>query len=59
MWESALRQSLLMSKGRFSIFLNRPISLVAFILTLALLLSPTLSFIREKKEVLKVLEKEE
>ncbi|MBI3001343.1 MAG: tripartite tricarboxylate transporter permease [Deltaproteobacteria bacterium] len=59
MWESALRQSLLMSKGRFSIFLNRPISLVAFILTLALLLSPTLSFIREKKKVLKVLEKEE
>jgi putative tricarboxylic transport membrane protein len=59
MWESSLRQSLLMSKGKFSIFLNRPISLAAFVLTLALLVSPGLSFFRKKKEILKTLEKED
>jgi putative tricarboxylic transport membrane protein len=59
MWESSLRQSLIMSRGRFSIFLHRPIALVALILALALIVSPALSVFRKKKEILKTLEKED
>jgi len=59
MWESALRQSLLMSKGSAAIFVTRPIAAGAFIVTLALLFSPALSFLRKKRGLLKNLEKEE
>jgi putative tricarboxylic transport membrane protein len=40
MMEPALRRSLMMSNGRFSIFFNRPISLVLMIATGILLVSP-------------------
>ena len=53
MWESALRQSLLMSKGSFKLFLTRPISAVALLLAFALLLFPVLSFFWKKKRRLK------
>ena len=59
MWESSLRQSLLMFKGNFSFFLVRPIAMVSFIVALALLLSPALSFFRKKKELLRDLETED
>ncbi|OGP55216.1 MAG: transporter [Deltaproteobacteria bacterium RBG_13_52_11b] len=58
MWETSLRQSLLMSRGNFSIFLNRPISAAAFVLTFALLFSPGLSFFRKKRAALRDLERE-
>ena len=53
MWESSLRQSLLMSKGSFKLFLTRPISAVALILAFALLFYPLLSFLWKKKRGLK------
>jgi TctA family transporter len=37
MWVSSLRQSLLMAKGNFLLFLTRPISAVALILAFAFL----------------------
>jgi putative tricarboxylic transport membrane protein len=40
MMEKALRQSLIMSKGEFSIFLNRPISGVILVIALFLLVFP-------------------
>jgi putative tricarboxylic transport membrane protein len=40
MMEKALRQSLIMSKGEFSIFLNRPISGVILVIALFLLIFP-------------------
>jgi putative tricarboxylic transport membrane protein len=40
MFENALRQSLMMSKGSFSIFFTRPISLVFILLAAILLISP-------------------
>jgi putative tricarboxylic transport membrane protein len=59
LWEAALRQSLLMSKGHFSIFITRPISAGAFGLIFLLLILSGFSSIRKKREVLKTLEKEE
>jgi len=59
MWESSLRQSLIMSKGRLSIFWTRPIAGVALLLVIVLLLSPGLSFFRKKKEILQALDREE
>jgi putative tricarboxylic transport membrane protein len=53
MWESALRQSLLMSKGSFLLFLTRPISAVALILAFGLLFFPFFSFLWKKKKVRK------
>jgi putative tricarboxylic transport membrane protein len=41
MMELAVRQSLLLSKGSFTIFISRPISAVFFFLTLAFLLRMT------------------
>ena len=59
MWEGALRQSLLMGKGRFSIFFTRPISAVIILFCFLLLLSTAFSVFRRKQEVLRSLEKEE
>jgi len=59
MWEGALRQSLLMSKGRFSVFVTRPISGVIILFCFLLLISPAFSMFRRRQEVLKGLEKEE
>ena len=53
MWESSLRQSLLMSKGSFLLFLTRPISAVALVLAFALLFFPIFSFLWKKKRGLK------
>jgi putative tricarboxylic transport membrane protein len=42
MFETTLRQSLMMSKGDFSIFLTRPISLILVIVAFLVLISPLL-----------------
>ena len=52
--ETNFRQSLLMSGGSLSIFLYRPISAVALIITVVLLISTTFSYYRKSKE--KILE---
>ena len=46
--ENALRQSLLMSHGSFSIFFTRPIALVFMIMGIILFLLPMLPFIKRK-----------
>ena len=46
MLETALRQSLIKSKGTFSIFFTRPISAVCLILAIALLIMPMLPWFR-------------
>jgi putative tricarboxylic transport membrane protein len=46
--ENAMRQSLLMSDGSFTIFFTRPISLIFMIIGLALFLLPMLPFIKRK-----------
>jgi len=50
MLEKALRQSLLMSVGSGWIFVTRPISLVTLLISLALLASSVLSWIKKKQE---------
>jgi putative tricarboxylic transport membrane protein len=40
MMESSLRQALLISRGSFSIFFNRPVAAVLMILTVVFLISP-------------------
>jgi putative tricarboxylic transport membrane protein len=40
MFENTLRQSLMMSKGDFSIFLTRPISLAFVIVSFLMIISP-------------------
>jgi len=55
--EEALRQSLTLSSGTFTIFLARPISLGCLILAAVLLMSSALPFIRKKRK--KVLETDE
>lgn len=47
MIENAFRQALIMSNGSFSIFFNRPISLVLFIIAGILLLSPFIPGLRK------------
>ena len=54
--ETALRQSLLQSRGNFSIFFTRPISAVLFLIAVLLLLSPLIPRVRRK---LKTIAKEE
>jgi putative tricarboxylic transport membrane protein len=49
MMEQALRQSLLLSHGSFTIFFTRPISAVAMGLAVALILSYFLPFLRHKR----------
>ena len=46
MLETALRQSLIKSKGSFSIFFTRPISAVCLVLAIALLIMPMLPWFR-------------
>jgi putative tricarboxylic transport membrane protein len=46
--ENALRQSLLMSHGSFTIFFARPISLVFMTIGLALFVFPMLPFVKRK-----------
>ena len=49
MSETAFRQSLILSDGRFSIFVNRPISAVALLIACLLLVSTGFSFYRKTK----------
>jgi putative tricarboxylic transport membrane protein len=51
MLENALRQSLLMSQGRFSIFFNRPISLVLIVGALLLLIFPLIPGFKKRPKV--------
>jgi putative tricarboxylic transport membrane protein len=55
--ESALRQSLILSGGSFSIFLTRPISGVCLVLAAVLLVTSLLPFLRRRRE--KIIEKAE
>jgi putative tricarboxylic transport membrane protein len=48
--EENLRRSLLLSKGDFGIFVDRPISLALLLLTAALLISTMLPSLRKKRE---------
>jgi putative tricarboxylic transport membrane protein len=48
-FETAFRQSLIMSDGKFSIFLKRPISAVALAISALLLISSGLSYYRKAK----------
>jgi len=57
--EQALRQSLLLSGGSFSIFVTRPISAVTLAIALALLLSSIFPNFRKKRNKLAELEEEE
>ncbi len=55
--ETAFRQSLIISSGRLSIFLTKPISLIALLLTVALLASNGVSFFRKARgKVTQILE---
>ena len=54
MWESAFRQSLLMAKGSFMIFMTRPISAVALIIAFVILFYPLVSFFWKKKRLEKI-----
>jgi putative tricarboxylic transport membrane protein len=49
MIETSLRQSLLMSQGNLSIFLNRPFSLISLILVFFLLITPLFPWFRKKR----------
>lgn len=49
MFEVNLRRSLLMSQGSFSIFITRPISLVAIIISLLLVITSIFQFLRKMK----------
>jgi putative tricarboxylic transport membrane protein len=50
MLEKALRQSLLISRGSFMIFVNRPIAAVTLSLAFLLLLSNLLPFVRKRRK---------
>jgi putative tricarboxylic transport membrane protein len=58
MLEQALRQSLIMSRGSFLIFVSRPISSVALGVAFLLLLGNVVPFIRKRGQKLKELEEE-
>jgi putative tricarboxylic transport membrane protein len=49
MLEMALRQSLTMSDGQFSIFFTRPISALGIVVAILLVLSPLLPWIGKKR----------
>ena len=53
MLEQALRQSLMISRGSFLIFVNRPISAVALSIAVLLLLTNLIPFIRKRGQELK------
>ena len=48
LFENALRQSLLMSQGSFTIFFTRPISLTFMVLGIVLFILPMLPFLKRK-----------
>jgi putative tricarboxylic transport membrane protein len=48
--EKALRQSLLMSKGSFMIFISRPICAVTLGIAFLLILSNILPFIKKRRQ---------
>jgi len=50
MFESNLRQSLTLSRGSFSIFFNRPISAVAIVLAIILLVTSFIPYIAKARE---------
>jgi putative tricarboxylic transport membrane protein len=52
MLENNLRKSLILSQGDFSTFVTRPLSAIALLLALALLLSPLIPRLRGKREVI-------
>lgn len=47
MFEDALRQSLLISRGNFMVFFNRPLSLVFLVLGLGLLVTPLFPYLQK------------
>lgn len=49
MLETAFRQSLIMSNGKFSIFLERPISAVALVISALLFISSGFSYYQKAK----------
>lgn len=52
MMESSLRTSLEMSQGSFGIFLESPVAVVFLALTAVILIAPSFSFFRQKKQSL-------
>ncbi len=52
MLERSLRTSLEMSQGSFSIFLESPVAVVFLVLTAVVLIAPSFSFFRKKKQLL-------
>ena len=52
MMERSLRTSLEMSQGSFSIFLESPVAVVFLVLTAVVLIAPSFSFLRKKKQFL-------
>jgi putative tricarboxylic transport membrane protein len=52
MMESSLRTSLEMSQGSFGIFLESPVAVVFLVLTAVILIAPSFSFFRQKKQSL-------
>ncbi|NWF54288.1 MAG: tripartite tricarboxylate transporter permease [Syntrophaceae bacterium] len=54
MMETALRQSLIKSKGSFSIFFTRPISATCLIIAIALMIMPLLPSFRQRRPGLKL-----
>ena len=57
MLENNLRKSLILSRGDFTIFVERPISLACLVIAVAMLLTPLLPALRSKREAI-ALEKE-
>jgi putative tricarboxylic transport membrane protein len=55
--ENNLRKSLILSRGDFTIFVERPISLACLVIAVAMLLAPLLPILRSKREAI-ALEKE-
>ncbi len=56
MFENAFRQTLLLSRGSFSILFARPISAIFFIAALVLLASPLFSFFKKVRKKISILE---
>jgi len=48
MLETALRQSLIVAHGSFSIFMQKPISMVSLVITILFLLFPLISFLKKR-----------
>jgi putative tricarboxylic transport membrane protein len=48
-WENSWRQSLVMSDGKFSIFLEKPISLVTLALATLVIMNAFIKYYRKRK----------